>query len=256
MGSSPLKHGSVTLYAQLANVLRDRIYSGVWDEGQPIPTLDQLSDEFDVARVTVRQAIHLLSEEGLLSSHRGKRTHVTWSPPSGTDLPLFSTVASFDDSPKSYSVDILDYQEFENLPPRIFEKGTGNGPYVRIRKRDLFKGVPYTCSENFVRKDVFRKFPPGGETISKIARLVKDVADDSNVTGYELIRVDMPTEEECQKLHCLPSSPIARISRTFLDADGSVMLYGNYAYLGKEFALVRNISDYLRTSDSDEAASS
>jgi len=48
MGSPPLKHGSVTLYAQLANVLRDRIYSGVWAEGQPIPTLDQLSDEFDV----------------------------------------------------------------------------------------------------------------------------------------------------------------------------------------------------------------
>ena len=56
MGSPPLKHGSVTLYAQLANVLRDRIYSGVWAEGQPIPTLDQLSDEFEtwcaICRVT------------------------------------------------------------------------------------------------------------------------------------------------------------------------------------------------------------
>ncbi|WBU52419.1 GntR family transcriptional regulator [Paracoccus sp. SCSIO 75233] len=242
-----LKQGSVTLYAQLANILRDKIYSGLWQNGESIPTLNELADEFEVARVTVRQAVNLLSEEGLLSSHRGKRTHVTWVPPSGSEKPLFLSVGIPEHDSATYTVDIFDYQEFEKLPPRQFEKGTSDGPYVRIRKRDLYNGVPYTCSENFVRIDVFRKFRPGGETFSKIAWLIKDVMASKAMTGYEYIQVGMPTDEECQKLLCPSSIPVARITRTFLDAEDQVILYGNYTYNGKEFGLVRDISSYIQS---------
>ena len=244
--SQGLKQGPVTLYAQLANILRDRIYSGVWGEGQSIPTLDELTGEFNVARVTVRQAIQLLSDEGLLSSNRGRRTHVTWKAPVLSDLPIFSSIGSLDETPSTYSVDILGYDEFENLPPRLLEEGVSGGPYVRIRKRDLYKGIPYTMSENFVRKDVYREFPPGGETVSKIARLVKNAARPRKVRGLELIRVSMPTEDERQKLQTTIASPVARISRVFIDEDNTVMLYGNYVYREKEFGLLRDISSYLQ----------
>lgn len=246
LSSRSLKQGPVTLYAQLANILRDRIYTGVWGEGQSIPTLDELTREFNVARVTVRQAIQLLSEEGLLSSHRGRRTHVTWNAPVLSDLPIFSSIGSLDDTPSTYSVDILGYDEFENLPPRLLEEGVSKGPYVRIRKRDLYKGIPYVMSENFVRNDIYRQFPPGGETVSKIARLVKNAARPRKVRGFELIRVSMPTEDECQKLQTTTASPVARVIRTFIDEDNTVMLYGNYVYRDKEFCLLRDISSYLQ----------
>ena len=61
----------VPLYLQVASVMRQRIEVGHWIPGQKISTLEELEREFEVARVTVRQAIELLAEEGLLYANRG-----------------------------------------------------------------------------------------------------------------------------------------------------------------------------------------
>ncbi|MBI3436266.1 MAG: GntR family transcriptional regulator, partial [Proteobacteria bacterium] len=44
--------------------------------GQKIPTLVELEKEFQVARVTVRQAIEILREEGMLNCQQGRGTFV------------------------------------------------------------------------------------------------------------------------------------------------------------------------------------
>ncbi|APX25000.1 MULTISPECIES: GntR family transcriptional regulator [Salipiger] len=245
MTTHNLKQGSVTLYAQLATILRDRVYTGTWPAGSPIPTLDELTREFEVARVTARQAVQLLCQEGLLSSQRGKRTQVIWEPPDISHRPIFSSTGSLDESPATYSVDVLDYEEFDHLPLRRLAEGTDAGPYVRIRKRDLYKGMPYACSENYVRLDLYRRFPPGGETVSKIIRLVRDAARPRQTTGSELIRVSMPTETEAMQLQCALGAPVARISRVLLDEDGSVLLHGEYTYCARDFALTRDITSLL-----------
>lgn len=69
------KHG--TLYAQVANVLRQRIRSGQWAAGDQLPTLDELEREFQVARVTLRQALTLLESEGMIWRKRGRGTFVS-----------------------------------------------------------------------------------------------------------------------------------------------------------------------------------
>ncbi|MHA1164347.1 MAG: GntR family transcriptional regulator [Alphaproteobacteria bacterium] len=69
------KHG--TLYAQVANVFRQRIHAGQWAAGDQIPTLDKLEREFHVARVTLRQALNLLESEGMIWRRRGRGTFVS-----------------------------------------------------------------------------------------------------------------------------------------------------------------------------------
>ena len=41
-----------------------------------LPSIERLMEEFTVARITVRQAIRLLSDEGLVSPQRGRGTVV------------------------------------------------------------------------------------------------------------------------------------------------------------------------------------
>lgn len=67
----------VPLYIQVASVLRQRIESGQWSRGDKISTLEELEAEFEVARVTVRQAIEVLREEGLLRAQQGRGTFVS-----------------------------------------------------------------------------------------------------------------------------------------------------------------------------------
>jgi GntR family transcriptional regulator len=66
----------VPLYLQVATTLRRRIESGQWQPGERISTLDELEREFQVARVTVRQAVELLQKEGLVQRRQGKGTFV------------------------------------------------------------------------------------------------------------------------------------------------------------------------------------
>ncbi len=66
----------ISLYIQVASVMRQRIESNHWKAGQKISTLVELEKEFQVARVTVRQAIEVLREEGLLHCQQGRGTFV------------------------------------------------------------------------------------------------------------------------------------------------------------------------------------
>ena len=70
-------HSPVPRYAQLADLLRQRIARGVWKKGEKLPSLDELMAEFGVARVTVRQAVERLTRESLVSPQRGRGTFVT-----------------------------------------------------------------------------------------------------------------------------------------------------------------------------------
>ena len=58
-GSTPIPR-----YLQLAELVRQRVAKGHWPPGSLLPSIEHLMAEFDVARVTVRQAIALLAEEG------------------------------------------------------------------------------------------------------------------------------------------------------------------------------------------------
>lgn len=61
-------------YLQIAEVLRSRIQQATWQEGGRIPSEHALCAEFRVSRPTVRQALDLLVEEGLLFRHLGRGT--------------------------------------------------------------------------------------------------------------------------------------------------------------------------------------
>jgi DNA-binding transcriptional regulator YhcF (GntR family) len=60
------------LYQQLANTLRDQITSGAYPPGSSLPTVDATRYQHDVGRETVRRALAVLREEGLISIKRGE----------------------------------------------------------------------------------------------------------------------------------------------------------------------------------------
>jgi DNA-binding LacI/PurR family transcriptional regulator len=79
--SSPLERGPKAhpLYAQVADKLKQRIGSGEWRDGDPIPSEKALCAEYDVARGTMRQALRLLEDAGVLRREQGRGTFVSLS---------------------------------------------------------------------------------------------------------------------------------------------------------------------------------
>jgi len=65
------------VYIQIHNKMRDWISSERWKDGQKIPSERDLALEFEVSRMTVRQAINTLVSEGILERRVGAGTFVS-----------------------------------------------------------------------------------------------------------------------------------------------------------------------------------
>lgn len=66
----------IPLYQQLADIIRNSIVNGELKYGDKIPTEVELSEQYNVSRITVRAAISELVERGLLVKKQGKGTFV------------------------------------------------------------------------------------------------------------------------------------------------------------------------------------
>ncbi|WNX84941.1 GntR family transcriptional regulator [Agathobaculum sp. NTUH-O15-33] len=64
-------------YIQLAGQLREEIYSGALKPGMRLYSEPKLAQMYSLSRQTVRQAITMLQEEGLVTRSRGSGTYVT-----------------------------------------------------------------------------------------------------------------------------------------------------------------------------------
>jgi DNA-binding GntR family transcriptional regulator len=70
------KNSVIPIYIQLQQIIKNRIISGEYKDGEIIPSETQLADQYDITRTTVRKAITNLVGEGLLKKVHGKGTYV------------------------------------------------------------------------------------------------------------------------------------------------------------------------------------
>lgn len=67
----------VPLYAQIKDILRARILDGSYQPHQQMPSESEMIASFSVSRITVRQALNDLQNEGLIFRIHGKGTFVS-----------------------------------------------------------------------------------------------------------------------------------------------------------------------------------
>lgn len=65
------RDGPIPPYRQIAGILRERIEAGEIPPGRRIPSLIELEQEFEVARDTLRKAVQVLKDEGLVETVQG-----------------------------------------------------------------------------------------------------------------------------------------------------------------------------------------
>lgn len=66
----------VPAYIRIHDAIKKEIDGGVWEIGQRLPSERDLADDYEVSRMTLRQAITLLVEEGILERRVGSGTYV------------------------------------------------------------------------------------------------------------------------------------------------------------------------------------
>ncbi len=75
--STIYRNSPLPRYYQLKEIMRERVRAGEWKPGDLIPSERELGETYGISRMTARQAITDLVNEGLFYREQGKGTFVS-----------------------------------------------------------------------------------------------------------------------------------------------------------------------------------
>lgn len=151
LAKGPAGSSRATLYNQLADILREKIYAHEWGVRSKIPSEHELMELFGVARGTVRRALKTLVDEGLLVQQHGRGTFVAepgLSHPGGTRP--FSFAASLAERGRAFVTRVLDKVLVDAPASVAYELEIDPGTTVMyLRRVRSVDGVPVVCQESW-----------------------------------------------------------------------------------------------------------
>lgn len=240
-------HQAMPLYLRVASALRSRILAGEWPVGERLPPFEDIAAEYRVALNTVRKAIELLADEGLVAAARGIGTRVL-SHRSANDVPSLRAAISdpLDLSP-DITIQILDSRTVDALDPVLQEPYRFAPRYHRTLKTHSLAGAPFALLDIYVDASLYAQFPKYAERRFKLSRLLRDHGDTDITDSREELTVQHAPPAIAELLHCAIAAPIVRLRRWRMDADGLVVYACVASYRSDLF-----VFDVTRTrSDSD-----
>ena len=219
------------LYAQLAELLRNQIGAGVWREGDRIPSQGELAERFDVARVTVRQAIALLEQERLLESRRGRGTFVLAAPGPGRRLSVQTSLQRLVDMLRGDEPQLLNLTEGAALP-RLGERDGKPAPtYTFMRRIHLRDGVPYCIIAIYLDARIFRRAPQRFRREVMIP-ILASLPGVTIARAQQTLTIGVADADAASHLGIPLGAPVAFVRRVFRAPDGTVIYLGEVTYRG------------------------
>jgi GntR family transcriptional regulator len=225
-GSTPIPR-----YVQLADLFRHRVDKGEWGPGSTLPSIDELMEQFDVARVTVRQAVALLADEGLLSPQRGRGTFVTEKAGMRRQLRVETTLA---DLVQMYRGDRPEHSTIEEQvasPIIKANEGTAAPKYFHMRRVHSRDGERYCVISMYIDYRVFRRAPARFRR-ELVLPLLTSLPGLKIASGWQTLTIAKADVQTAQLLGIAASTPTAEVRRILCGADGTVIYLADVTYRG------------------------
>ncbi len=227
--------GNKPMYRQIADALREKITAGELKPGDALPTESSLQETFSVSRVTVRQALKLLTEEQIIESIQGSGSYVKEERVNYNIYQLTGFYEKLADrnvdthsDVKTFEVIKADVKLAETLNIRPDDK------VWHVKRVRFSKQKPLNLEETWVPLAMFADLTWEVMENSKyhyIEQVKKMVIDRSE---QELVPI-MPSQEAIDALALDPAKPILeKVSRGFLK-DGRVFEYSRNVFNSDDY---------------------
>lgn len=227
----------IALYVRLTGILRSRIESCEWAQGQRIPSIEELCREYDLARNTVRQALQLLKSDGLIGGGRGIGTFVLKANARRVaDQDLKDAISDPLHLGADQSIEILKRRKNVTVPDSLRRSLPVYDSYTQVRKIHRSCGQPFALMDIYIASPVYDRFPKGQDASIKIARLLRDCGIRVADSRLE-ITTRHPDPEMAKLLEYSMTGSLVCMRRWRTDAQGRIVTAGTYLYRGDLFVL-------------------
>jgi DNA-binding GntR family transcriptional regulator len=225
------------VYFQIAIDLRRRLADGEWEPGARIAAETTLAHDYEVSRVTVRQAIAELVKDDLVERRHGSGTYVAHQQrPLVYDLNLTVGAlasqwrdAKFDNRAEVIEAGILERPASE-LRSRLRVARTGSVAFMM--RRVLINDRPTVLYRSWFDSELVPglELSPGlSGSLSKVLAEEYGLTPVRSETELEVVR---STREEAELLQASSDTPLAVVTATSYLDDGQPLEHAQLAWLG------------------------
>ena len=230
---------STPLYFQIADKLRNDINDSTYEPGDKLPTEKNLAEIFNVNRHTIRNAIALLKEEGLIRVDRGRGMYVAATP---IKYPIGKRVR-YNESLKAQGIE-ASYQKLKavEIPaePAIanalnIERGA---TVILIERIGLADDRPISIGSSYFPAELFPHLIKFWQSYSSISQLLKEIYDRDHIRSSTSVCARLVRDADARLLQIPAKSPILLAQSINCDRDETVVEYGVTRFSGEMMELV------------------
>ncbi len=175
-----LEKDAVPLYSRVASTLKNKILTGQFDAGSKLMTEAELSEHFNVSRITIRAALSHLENENLITRGRGKGTFVS-DKIQINQKPIYTSVRDIVTGTEQSEIKPISINKVKVGETRIasdlcsFFNISNNDEVAQIHRVQMLDDKPMHFYENFMPLDIAKNITMKEIAEKKaIIRILKD----------------------------------------------------------------------------------
>ncbi|NEO88182.1 MAG: phosphonate metabolism transcriptional regulator PhnF [Spirulina sp. SIO3F2] len=230
---------ALPLYIQIAAELRQNIQDAVFKIGDRLPTETELSERFGVNRHTLRQAMRILRQEGIVGVERGRGTFVTAAPivvPLGTRVRYNEALKAQSLQPQWEVLQIASIPADAKVAQQL--QIATDVPVVLFERLSLADGVPISVSSSYFPSDLFPGLRSHCEQYHSISKLLREQYDCDHIRQSTRLSARVARPQDARHLRMPATSPILLSESININQTDEVIEYGVTRFRGDRMELV------------------
>lgn len=230
---------SSPVYTKIADELRQNIQDRVYSIGERLPPEIQLSERFGVNRHTLRRAISLLKDEGLVRVDRGRGTFVASVPiryPIGKRVRYNEALKAQGQIPSIKTLRALEIPADETIAEEL-ELNFGD-EVALIERLGLADEQPISVCTSYFPLQRFPDILKQMEGRKSISKLLREVYDCDHLRKSTRVSARSIKPDDARLLQVPLNQPILLVESTNVDLTGKAIEYGVTRFRGDRMELV------------------
>jgi len=238
------------VYYQIKQTVKDWIINKEFGPGAKIPSENELAERFHVNRLTVRQALSQLAQEGFLTARRGEGTFVT------KDLHL---IDSFGLEFRGFMDDLF-YQVSKSktksvkiarmaLPKLVREKlelENEAEEIIQIKRVRFMEGKPFAYTVNYLPLEIGEKIDERDLYKKPLLQIMEQDLGIEFTGAFQTIQASFADAELSEKLGVALGSPILFVERVMYARGSKPVELVQSSYPGEVYKYIVRLAKVKR----------